>query len=206
MVLYMLLGIRGGRRLYEFERRAASRRRRAEYLSDEVLQAREAAAERGLFGYASYLNARWRAVHVGVVRSFVLVNIRNWIRYKARNSGDRLGRHAGVASAADRHCLLRRIDHGSPASGTSRSDGTGIHYLAALPAPGVLRRPDRLLGDGRDAALAHAPREEVQVNQVRGGELHLSRHRTERSASCWRRATTTRWSVPTGPANPPSPN
>ena len=82
MVLYMLLGIRGGRRLYEFERRAASRRRRAEYLSDEVLQAREAAAERGLFGYASYLNARWRAVHVGVVRSFVLVNIRNWIRYK----------------------------------------------------------------------------------------------------------------------------
>ena len=82
MVLYVLLGVRGGRRLYEFERRAASRRRLAEYLSDEVLQAREAAAERGLFGYASYLNARWRAVHVGVVRSFVLVNIRNWIRYK----------------------------------------------------------------------------------------------------------------------------
>ena len=83
MVLYVLLGIRGGRRLYEFERRAASRRRRAEYLSDEVLQAREAASERGLFGYASYLNARWRAVYVGVVRSIVLVNIRNWIRFKA---------------------------------------------------------------------------------------------------------------------------
>ncbi len=82
MVLYVLLGIRGGRRLYEFERRAASRRRRAEYLSDEVLQAREAAAERGLFGYASYLNARWRAVYVGVVRANVLVNLRNWIRYK----------------------------------------------------------------------------------------------------------------------------
>ena len=48
MVLYVLLGVRGGRRLYEFERRAASRRRRAEYLSDEVLQAREAAAERGI--------------------------------------------------------------------------------------------------------------------------------------------------------------
>ena len=82
MGLYVLLGIRGGRRLYDFERRAASRRRRAQYLSDEVLQAREAASERGLFGYASYLNARWRAVYVGVVRSFVLVNIRNWIRYK----------------------------------------------------------------------------------------------------------------------------
>ena len=83
MGLYVLLGIRGGRRLYDFERRAASRRRRAQYLSDEVLQAREAASERGLFGYASYLNARWRAVYVGVVRSFVLVNIRNWIRFKA---------------------------------------------------------------------------------------------------------------------------
>ncbi len=83
MGLYVLLGVRGGRRLYEFERRSASRRRRAQYLSDEVLQAREAASERGLFGYASYLNARWRAVHVGVVRSFVLVTIRNWIRFKA---------------------------------------------------------------------------------------------------------------------------
>ena len=83
MGLYVLLGIRGGRRLYDFERRAASRRRRAQYLSDEVLQAREAASERGLFGYASYLNARWRAVYVGVARSFVLVNIRNWIRFKA---------------------------------------------------------------------------------------------------------------------------
>ncbi len=82
MVLYVLLGIRGGRRLYEFERREATRRRRAEYLSDEVLQAREAASERGLFGYASYLTARWRAVYVGVVRANVLVNLRNWIRYK----------------------------------------------------------------------------------------------------------------------------
>ena len=82
MVLYVLLGIRGGRRLYDFERRAATRRRRAEYLSDEVLQAREAASERGLFGYASYLTARWRAVYVGVVRANVLVNLRNWIRYK----------------------------------------------------------------------------------------------------------------------------
>ena len=83
MGLYVLLGVRSGRRLYEFERRAASRRRRAQYLSDEVLQAREAASERGLFGYAGYLNACWRAVYVGVVRSFVLVNIRNWIRFKA---------------------------------------------------------------------------------------------------------------------------
>ena len=82
MVLYVLLGIRGGRRLYEFERGAARRRRRAGYLSDAVLQAREAASERGLFGYASYLNARWRAVYVGVVRSGVLVTIRNWIRFK----------------------------------------------------------------------------------------------------------------------------
>ena len=114
MVLYVLLGIRGGRRLYEFERRAATRRRRAEYLSDEVLQAREAASERGLFGYASYLTARWRAVYVGVVRANVLVNLRNWIRYKG----------------------------------------------------------------------AEAPR----------------------SASCWRPAGTARWSVPTGPANPPSPS
>ena len=67
----------------------------------EVLQAREAASERGLFGYASYLNARWRAVYVGVVRSGVLVNIRNWVRFKgAAGSGDRLGHrcHAGAAS------------------------------------------------------------------------------------------------------------
>ena len=35
-----------------------------------------------MFGYASYLTARWRAVYVGVVRANVLVNLRNWIRYK----------------------------------------------------------------------------------------------------------------------------
>ena len=104
MGLYVLLGIGGGRRLYEFERRAASRRRRAQYLSDEVLQARGAASERGLFGYASYLNARWRAVYVGVVRPFVLVNIRNWIRYNVILSD--------VSRAEDEQAVIRALERG----------------------------------------------------------------------------------------------
>ena len=45
-VLFVLLGIRGGRRAYELERRVSRQRRRATYLSEEVLQGRDPVAER----------------------------------------------------------------------------------------------------------------------------------------------------------------
>ena len=48
-VPFVLLGIHSGRRHYELERSLSGRRRRADYLSEEVLQGREAALERELF-------------------------------------------------------------------------------------------------------------------------------------------------------------
>ena len=59
-VPFVLVGIRGGRRAYELERRVSRQRRRAEYLSRDVLQGRESAAEWALFGYSGYLQSRWR--------------------------------------------------------------------------------------------------------------------------------------------------
>ena len=46
-VPFVLLGVHSGRRHYDLERRLSGRRRGAEYLSEEVLQGREAALERG---------------------------------------------------------------------------------------------------------------------------------------------------------------
>ena len=82
-VPFVLLGIRGGRRAYELERRVARRRRRAEYLSGEVLQGRDSAAERALFGYSDYVQSRWRSVFEGVVRLEMLWNARIWVRFKS---------------------------------------------------------------------------------------------------------------------------
>ena len=82
-VPFVLLGIRGGRRAYELERRVARRRRRAEYLSGEVLQGRDAAAERALFGYSDYVQSRWRGIFEGVVRLEMLWNARIWVRFKS---------------------------------------------------------------------------------------------------------------------------
>ena len=62
-VPFVLLGIGSGRRHYELERKLSGRRRRAEYLSEEVLQGREAAQERALFDFGDYVNTRWRDVY-----------------------------------------------------------------------------------------------------------------------------------------------
>ena len=82
-VPFVLLGIRSGQRLYELERRVSRRRRRAGYLAEEVLQGRDAAAERALFGYSSYVKTRWRSVFEAVVKLEMLWNVRIWVRFKS---------------------------------------------------------------------------------------------------------------------------
>ena len=82
-VPFVLLGIRSGQRAYELERRVSRQRRRAEYLSGSVLQGRDPAAERALFGYAGYVKARWRTVFVAVIRLTMLLNVRIWVRFKS---------------------------------------------------------------------------------------------------------------------------
>ena len=82
-VPFVLLGIRGGQRAYELERRVARQRRRATYLSEEVLQGRDPAAERALFGYSDYVKRRWRTVFEAVVRLEMLWNARIWVRFKS---------------------------------------------------------------------------------------------------------------------------
>ncbi|MDE0218159.1 MAG: ABC transporter ATP-binding protein [Spirochaetaceae bacterium] len=81
-VPFVLLGIRSGRRHYELERKLSGRRRRAEYLSEEVLQGREAAQERALFDFGDYVSARWRVVYDEVRRLTVRWIVRLWVRYK----------------------------------------------------------------------------------------------------------------------------
>lgn len=81
-VPFVLLGIRSGRRHYELERKLSGRRRRAEYLSEEVLQGREAAQERALFDFGDYISARWRVVYDEVRRLTVRWIVRLWVRYK----------------------------------------------------------------------------------------------------------------------------
>ena len=83
MVPFVLLGVRSGSRLYEFERHVAHRRRRAEYLSEEVLAGRDAAAERTLFGYTNYVNTRWRTFIDPVIRLQALWNLRSWLHTKS---------------------------------------------------------------------------------------------------------------------------
>ena len=82
-VPFVLLGIRSGQRVYELERRVSRRRRRASYLAEEVLQGRDAAAERALFGYSSYVKTRWRRVFEAVVKLEMLWNVRIWVRFKS---------------------------------------------------------------------------------------------------------------------------
>ena len=82
-VPFVVLGIRGGQRAYELERRVARQRRRATYLSEEVLQGRDPAAERALFGYSDYVKRRWRTVFEAVVRLEMLWNARIWVRFKS---------------------------------------------------------------------------------------------------------------------------
>lgn len=60
MVPTILLGTGGGRRVYQQKRRLAVLERRAEYLAGNVLQGRDAAGERALFGYSKYVNELWR--------------------------------------------------------------------------------------------------------------------------------------------------
>ena len=81
-VLFVLLGVHSGRRHYELERRLSCRRRRAEYLSEEVLQGREAALERVLFDFGDYVNAGWRDAYDGARRLHFRWIVRLWVRYK----------------------------------------------------------------------------------------------------------------------------
>ena len=81
-VPFVLLGVHSGRRHYELERRLSGRRRRAKYLSEDVLQGREAAPERGLFDFGEYVNTRWRAVYDEARRLHFRWIVRLWVRYK----------------------------------------------------------------------------------------------------------------------------
>ena len=81
-VPFVLLGIGSGRRHYELERKLSGRRRRAEYLSEEVLQGREAAQERALFDFGDYVNTRWRDVYEQARRLHFHWIVRLWVRYK----------------------------------------------------------------------------------------------------------------------------
>ena len=82
-VPFVLLGIRSGQRVYELERRVSRQRRRASYLAEEVLQGLDAAAERALFGFSSYVKTRWRTVFEAVVKLEMLWNVRIWVRFKS---------------------------------------------------------------------------------------------------------------------------
>ena len=82
-VPFVLLGVRSGRRLYDFERRVARQRRRATYLSEEVLQGRDPAAERALFGFTGSLVTRWRVIFESVIKLEALVSLRVWVRFKS---------------------------------------------------------------------------------------------------------------------------
>ena len=81
-VPFVLLGIRSGRGLYAFERRVTRQRRRASYLSEEVLQGRDAAAERALFGYSGYVMGKWRTIFESVIKLESLLNLRIWAQFK----------------------------------------------------------------------------------------------------------------------------
>lgn len=78
----ILLGIRGGRLVYDLQRRLSALLRRADYLSEEVLQGRDAAGERTMFGYSNYVNERWRAAFAKVRRSRLGLSVRLWLRYR----------------------------------------------------------------------------------------------------------------------------
>ena len=99
-VPFVLLGIRGGQRAYELERRVARQRRRATYLSEEVLQGRDPAAERALFGYSDYVKRRWRTVFEAVVRLEMLPgDARIWCCRRSRVALAAGGDYAGIIIA-----------------------------------------------------------------------------------------------------------
>lgn len=80
---FLLLGTRSGRSLYDLDRRVSKQRRRAEYLAKEVLQGRDAAAERELFAYSGYVTSRWRPLFNRMRRLNMLLLIRVWLHVKA---------------------------------------------------------------------------------------------------------------------------
>lgn len=80
---FLLLGTRSGRSLYDLDRRVSKQRRRAEYLAKEVLQGRDAAAERELFAYSGYVASRWRPLFNRMRRLNMLLLIRVWLHVKA---------------------------------------------------------------------------------------------------------------------------
>lgn len=80
---FLLLGRRSGRSLYDLERRISEQRRRGSYLSEEILQGRDAAAERVLFAYSGLVTARWRTAFDRMRRLTVLSLFRYWFHVKA---------------------------------------------------------------------------------------------------------------------------
>lgn len=83
MAPLILMGVRGGRRLYRLERRWSVLRRRAEYLAGSVLQGRDSAGERTLFGYSKYVNELWRTAYDRERRLDLKVNAYAWFRFRA---------------------------------------------------------------------------------------------------------------------------
>lgn len=79
----VLMGAGGGRRVYRMERRLAVLERRAEYLSGGVLQGRDSAAERTLFGYSKYVNNLWRSAFDKERLLSLRINTRVWFHYRA---------------------------------------------------------------------------------------------------------------------------
>ena len=131
-VPFVLLGIRGGQRAYELERRVARQRRRATYLSEEVLQGRDPAAERALFGYSDYVKRRWRTVFEAVVRLEMLWNARIWVRFKSAGGVAIAG--IIIADRGHRRCLLRGCRHGVVAGRADGRAGAGPGHVASRPA------------------------------------------------------------------------
>lgn len=83
MAPLILMGVRGGRRMYRLERRLSVIRRRAEYLTGSVLQGRDSAGERTLFGYSKYVNDRWRTAYDRERRLGLKVSAYAWFRFRA---------------------------------------------------------------------------------------------------------------------------
>lgn len=86
MVPTILLGTGGGRRLYQQKRRLAVLERRAEYLAGNVLQGRDAAGERALFGYSKYVNELWRRAFDKQRLLDLKIIARAWSHYRAASA------------------------------------------------------------------------------------------------------------------------
>lgn len=86
MVPTILLGTGGGRRVYRQKRRLAVLERRAEYLAGNVLQGRDAAGERALFGYSKYVNELWRRAFDKQRLLDLKIIARAWSHYRAASA------------------------------------------------------------------------------------------------------------------------